>query len=127
MSVAPISPVSCLEPSNAHGYRSACRRRFCPLELKRCCSALRSSLSFSCGRAQVKASLSCTAEALKWLWVLHGVIEKTMLAQAKENITALIDYFQEGVNTKAHQDTTPRVSWRALWNMPSLCQHSASL
>ena len=67
---------------------------------------------------QVKASLSCTAEALKWLWVLHGVIEKTMLAQAKENITALIDYFQEGVNTNAHQDTTPRVSWRFSWTVP---------
>ncbi len=73
----------------------------------------------------MKASLSCTAEALKWLWVLHGVIEKTMLAQAKENITALIDYFQEGVNTNAHQDTTPRVSWKLttipLWNHNQGC------
>ena len=51
--------------------------------------------------SQVDASLSCTAEGLPWLWVLHGAIEKIMLGQARDNITALIDFFQREVNAGA--------------------------
>ena len=47
---------------------------------------------------QVEASLSCTAEGLPWLWVLHGAIEKIMLSQGRHNITALIDFFQREVD-----------------------------
>ncbi len=51
--------------------------------------------------SQVDASLSCTAEGLPWLWVLHGAIEKIMLGQARDNITALIDFFQREVSAGA--------------------------
>ena len=59
-------------------------------------------------------SLSCTAEGLPWLWVLHGAIEKTMLSQAKANISALIDFFQtevdSGALTKKPQPVSPFLS-----------------
>ena len=47
------------------------------------------------------ASLSCTAEGLHWLWVLHSAIEKTMLKQARDNINALISFFQKEVSSGA--------------------------
>ena len=66
---------------------------------------------------QVEASLSCTAEGLHWLWVLHSAIEKIMLSQARANITALISFFQKEVNTGAltvqlppRQATSPPVN-----------------
>ena len=56
---------------------------------------------------QVEASLSCTAEGLHWLWVLHSAIEKIMLSQARANITALISFFQKEVNTGALTEQPP--------------------
>ena len=50
---------------------------------------------------QVEASLSCTAEGLPWLWVLHSAIEKIMLSQGRDNITALIDFSQREVDSGA--------------------------
>ncbi len=36
----------------------------------------------ACG-AQVHSQVACTAEGLKWLWALRGVIERVMVAQCK--------------------------------------------
>ena len=55
---------------------------------------------------QVEASLSCTAEGLPWLWVLHGAIEKIMLSQGRDNVTALIDFFQREVDSGALTEHT---------------------
>jgi hypothetical protein len=33
--------------------------------------------------AQVHSQVACTAEGLKWLWALRGVIERVMVAQCK--------------------------------------------
>ena len=71
------------------------------------------------------ASLSCTAEGLHWLWVLHSAIEKTMLKQARDNINALISFFQKEVSSGAltrqpqqQEVTSPPVS--------PLCRHTCS-
>ena len=56
----------------------------------------------------MEASLSCTAEGLHWLWVLHSAIEKIMLKQARDNITALISFFQKEVSSGALTEHPPQ-------------------
>lgn len=75
--------------------------------------------------AQVVASLSCTAEGLHWLWVLHSAIEKIMLKQARDNINALISFFQKEVSSGAltrqpeqREATSPQAS-----HLLSACMH----
>ncbi len=63
---------------------------------------------------QLTTKLTCTAEGLKWLWALRGVIERVMVGQCKMVAETFVAFAsrvsREGLNVVCPRAGLPRDS-----------------